>query len=287
MRRRDVFLRANVDDGGPDVETPSQQHRRVGLSSSSHDLGGGGGGGKPQILWSRSASMNGRDMRFMVQWASSSAATSADPRSLFHSSVPEHSTTTDRGSLSFSSRTPLVPALRRNRSSNAASSASLATGSPASAASPGTAGTVAGNSASGRPPNGAPLLSPSHSFPARPDDVRLPVPRTVEPSASAATVAPCPHSAPGWGMPCSACLRRALEGGGAVRRTASAEGLVQQSSGGVEEAGNGMRAPGGKGGEGRGARGEESELAGEREVAEIGSADVRKGMAAKWWATQK
>ncbi|GJP47271.1 hypothetical protein CLOM_g6483 [Closterium sp. NIES-68] len=63
--------------------------------------------------------MNGRDMRFMVQWASSSAATSADPRSLFHSSVPEHSTTTDRGSLSFSSRTPLVPALRRNRSSNA------------------------------------------------------------------------------------------------------------------------------------------------------------------------
>ncbi|CAI5487760.1 unnamed protein product [Closterium sp. Naga37s-1] len=201
-------------------------------------------------------------MRFMVQWASSSAATSPDPRSLFHSSVPEHSTTPDRGNISFSSRTPLVPALRRNRSSNASSSPPLVTGTPgASASGAATATPPVGKSASAnaRSATAAPLLSASHSFSSRGDDERLPARTRADPSAAAVAAAPCPHAAPGWGMPCSACLRRALEGGGAVPRSSSAEGRVQQRPAGAEEAGNGARAPEGKAGGRRGEGEGESE----------------------------
>ncbi|CAI5469474.1 unnamed protein product [Closterium sp. Yama58-4] len=214
-------------------------------------------------------------MRFMVQWASSSAATSPDPRSLFHSSVPEHSTTSDRGNLSFSSRTPLVPTLRRNRSSNASSSPPLVTGTPgASASGAATAVPAVGKSASANARSAtaiaAPLLSSSHSFSSRGDDERLPARTRAEPSAAAVAAAPCPHAAPGWGMPCSACLRRALEGGGAVPRSSSAEGRVQQRSGGGEEAGNGARAPEGKAGGRRGEGEGESECAGGRKGSEKG-----------------
>ncbi|CAI5527146.1 unnamed protein product [Closterium sp. Naga37s-1] len=212
-------------------------------------------------------------MRFMVQWASSSAATSPDPRSLFHSSVPEHSTTPDRGNISFSSGTPLVPALRRNRSSNASSSPPLVTGTPgASASGAATATPPVGKSASAnaRSATAAPLLSASHSFSSRGDDERLPARTRADPSAAAVAAAPCPHAAPGWGMPCSACLRRALEGGGAVPRSSSAEGRVQQRPAGAEEAGNGARAPEGKAGGRRGEGEGESKWDGGRKGAEKG-----------------